>query len=125
MRKRKINDFFTPLSKKRNIVTNILHARDGNIPETVVKKELKDIKLIEAKKGSIKINSNVRNSVTPVIKTELIEEKSIAVSSPTKKSKLAKPSSQDLKVLKSLGKFNLMIYDTIASVVCRIAHVSD
>ena len=95
--KRKINDFFTPLSKKPNIVTHILQSRDPNLPTTVIKKEPSDVKF----------DINDKNECTPVIKKEKENDTFKSVSktdhaSPKEKSLIVKPSSQDKRVLRSL-----------------------
>ena len=96
--KRKINDFFTPLSKKPNIVTHILQSRDPNLPTAaVIKQEPTDVKCY----------INDENESTPVIKKEKENDTFKPVSktdhaSPKEKSLIVKPSSQDKRVLRSL-----------------------
>ena len=95
--KRKINDFFTPISKKPNIVSHILQPRDQNLPDAVIKREPKDDKfgahddIVSKSKAFIKKEKDSDS----ILKTE--------PSSPIKKS-FVKPSSQDIRVLRSLGK---------------------
>ena len=88
--KRKINDFFTPLSKRPNIVSHILQTRDQNLPVTAIKKEPKEVKF-DSKYDS-----------KPFIKKENDVLK-IEPTSPKQKS-IVKPSSQDKRVLGDLGK---------------------
>ena len=88
--KRKINDFFTPLSKRPNIVSHILQTRDQNLPVTAIKKEPKEV-IFDSKYDS-----------KPFIKKENDVFK-IEPTSPKQKS-IVKPSSQDKRVLRDLGK---------------------
>ena len=102
--KRKINDFFAPLAKKPSVVSHILQARDPNLPEaaTVIKKEPKDVKFViktENEFCEIAKKDKSGENAQPVKKTD--------ATSPKKKSSVVKPSPQDLKVLRSLGKDNI------------------
>lgn len=92
--KRKINDFFTPISKKPNIVSHILQSRDQNLPVAVIKREPKDVKFVNHENVS-KPYIKKENDSDCVLKTE--------PASPIKKL-IVKPSSQDTRVLRSLGK---------------------
>ena len=96
--KRKINDFFTPLSKKPNVVTHILQSRDNNLP-AVIKNEPTDVKLFikdenESKSKPVIKNEKENDLSRPVSKTDHLSFK--------KKSLVVKPSSQDKRVLRSL-----------------------
>ena len=97
--KRKINDFFTPISKKPNIVSHILQPRDQNLPHAVIKKEPKDDKFVIHKENVSKPFIKKENDDDFVLKTE--------PASPIKKS-FVKPSSQDTRVLRSLGKIKFL-----------------
>lgn len=92
--KRKINDF-TPISRKPNIVSHILQPRDQNLPDAVIKREPKDDKFVIHNDIVSKPFIKKENDSDSILKTE--------PSSPIKKS-FVKPSSQDTRVLRSLGK---------------------
>ena len=96
--KRKINDFFSPISKKPNIVSHILQPRDQNLPDAVIKREPKDDKFVIHNEIVSKAFIKKENDSDSILKTES--------SSPIKKS-FVKPSSQDTRVLRSLGKNKL------------------
>ena len=95
--KRKINDFFTPLSKKPNVVTHILQSRDTNLP-AVIKNEPTDVKLFikDENESKLEIKNEKENDLSrPDSKTDHPSFK--------KKSLVVKPSSQDKRVLRSLS----------------------
>ena len=83
--KRKLDDLFTPGSKKPNIVSHILQARDQNIPAVIKTEPTCD-----------------KNASKPVIKKEN-DDDCVLKSEPTKKS-CVHPSFELTLVLQSLGK---------------------